>query len=84
MFIGRRALKLAPLFAFFVFSQIFPIFADSKIIFSDTSVLNKESADISKRWDYYKADLVDPEFFYPNVKISPADTVNLPHKMESG
>ncbi|MBO7123570.1 MAG: hypothetical protein J6V90_09865 [Treponema sp.] len=84
MFKSRRALKLAPLFAFVVFSQIFPLFADSNIIFRNFSVLQKESVDISQRWDYYKSDLIDPEAFYPETKISPASNVNLPHKMESG
>ena len=84
MFKSRRAFKLAPLFAFVVFSQILPLFADSKIIFSDRSLLKKESVDISKRWDYYKSDLVDPEEFYPDVKVGPGSIVNLPHKMESG
>lgn len=84
MFKSRRALKLAPIFAFFVFSQILPLFADSTIIFKDPSVLEEKSEDISKSWDYYKSDLVDPEAFYPDVKTSPAETVSLPHKMENG
>jgi len=84
MFRRRRAIKLALLFALLLSSKISALFADSQIIFNDSSILNNEYVDISKRWDYYKSTLIEPESFYPIVKNLPGAIVNLPHIMGKG
>ena len=82
--LGRPALKLALAATFIFFSQNFALLANSQIIFRDSSVLKKEFVDISKRWDYCKDVLVDPENFYPTVKEETGAIVDLPHKMGDG
>lgn len=82
--LGRSALKLAMTATFIFFSQNFALFANSQIIFRDSSVLKNEFVDISKRWDYCEGVLVDPENFYPDVIEETEAIVDLPHKLSDG
>lgn len=84
MFNRRRASKIALLFAFSLFSKATALFADSRIIFSEPSVLKTEYVNISQRWDYFPDVLLDPEELYPTVKQIPGSIVSFPHKMKEG
>lgn len=84
MFNCSRASKIALLFAFLLFSKATALFADSRIIFSEPSILKREYVDISQKWDYISDKLVDPEEFYPTVKQVPGSIVSFPHKMKDG
>ena len=84
MYKRMGAIKAALLFALLFFSITPEFFADSRIMFSDPSILNDGQVDISQRWDYYKSAIIEPDKFYPTIQELSGSIVNFPHALKDG
>lgn len=84
MYKRTGAIKAALLFALLFFSITPELFADSRIMFSDPSILNDGQVDISQRWDYYKSAIIEPDKFYPTIQELSGSIVNFPHALKDG
>ena len=75
-----NAARIALLISFIIFSNAKPLFAGK----FDVAKLTNGWTTLSEDWDYYKNALLTPFDFYPQMKISYGQKVQLPHAFEEG